>query len=145
MYRSDHEAARARLDAVQRELDAANAAAGMDKQRIAALSAELAAARKALASLGAAQPGVGPFALPSRAAAVLTLGILSIVCCAIMGPIAWSMGNEELRRIDHGLAPPFGRSNANAGRICGIVGTALLAVGLLAFFAGIITAASAHP
>jgi hypothetical protein len=46
-----------------------------------------------------------------------------------MGPIAWSMGNEELRRIDAGQASPMGRGSVTAGRICGIIATSCLLIG----------------
>jgi hypothetical protein len=66
------------------------------------------------------------YMLPSRAGTVLTLGILSLVVCTILGPIAWSMGNEEMRRMDAGETDPSQRGSVNAGRICGIIGTAFL-------------------
>jgi len=44
-----------------------------------------------------------------------------------LGIVAWIMGNTELREIDAGLRPPDGRSMAQAGRICGIIGTCLFA------------------
>jgi len=66
------------------------------------------------------------FRFASRGTTVLVLGILSIVICNILGPIAWSMGGEELRRIASGEAPPQGHQGAMAGRICGIVSTVML-------------------
>jgi hypothetical protein len=70
-----------------------------------------------------------PYVHASRATSVLVLGILSLVLCSVMGPIAWAMGNEELRRIDGGRTPDIARSSVVAGRICGIVGTAMLILG----------------
>ena len=64
----------------------------------------------------------------SRGTTVLVLGILSIMVCSIMGPIAWSMGGEELRRIAAGETSPMGQQSAFAGRICGIVATVMLAL-----------------
>lgn len=58
---------------------------------------------------------------------ILVLGILGVVACQILGPVAWSMGQKALREID--AAPPnsySNRGNVQAGRILGIVGTALL-------------------
>jgi hypothetical protein len=146
MYRDDYAAAQARLDTVQRDLDAAQSQASQDKQHIAALTAQLEAARGALARFGAQYPGPGPYGtyqFTSRSGAVLTLGILSLAVCAIMGPIAWSMGSEELRRIDAGLAPPFGRGTTQAGRICGIIGTSFLILAGLLFLVGFLAAAGA--
>ena len=74
----------------------------------------------------------------SQATLALVLGILSIVFCQILGPFAWWMGNKELEAIDAGRRPPENRSNANAGRITGIVGTVLLGLGLLALAAFIV-------
>jgi len=68
------------------------------------------------------------FRYASRGTTVLVLGILSIVICNILGPIAWSMGGEELRRIATGEAPPQGHQGATAGRICGMVSTVMLAL-----------------
>jgi len=68
------------------------------------------------------------FRYASRGTTVLVLGILSIVICNILGPIAWSMGGEELRRIAAGEAPAEGHQGATAGRICGMVATVLLAL-----------------
>ncbi|MGH9197811.1 MAG: hypothetical protein ACRD1T_18970, partial [Acidimicrobiia bacterium] len=50
---------------------------------------------------------------------------------------AWIMGNNELKAIDEGRRPPENRGTANAGRICGIIGLVLSALGLILFFSGI--------
>lgn len=71
----------------------------------------------------------------SQATTALVLGILSIVVCQLLGPFAWQMGVKELQAIDAGRRPPENRSNANAGKILGIIGTVLLALGLLAIIA----------
>ena len=143
MYRDDYAAAQARLDTVQRELDVAQAQANQDKQQIAALTLQLTAARDALARMGTQMPAYSSYQFPSRGGAVLTLGILSLALCAIMGPIAWSMGNEEIRRIDCGLTAPQGRGTAQAGRICGIIGTSFLLLAGLFFLLGMLAAAGA--
>jgi hypothetical protein len=142
MYRDDLAAAHARLDQLQRELTDASSQGVQDRQRIAALTAQLTATREALARMGSPvpmfPPGPAPqYIYPSRASTVLVLGILSLVVCHVLGPIAWSMGNEELRRIDQGQAPAFARGNVTAGRVCGIVGTALLGLGVVVAFGAI--------
>jgi hypothetical protein len=76
-------------------------------------------------------PAQSPYPEPSQATTILVLGILSIVCCGLLGIAAWIMGNNELKAIDEGRRPPENRGNANAGRICGIVGVALSAVGII--------------
>jgi hypothetical protein len=66
---------------------------------------------------------------------ILVLGILSLVVCGVLGPFAWVMGNRALREIDSSQgtqAPLGGRSSVNAGRICGMIATILLGVGLVA-------------
>jgi hypothetical protein len=70
----------------------------------------------------------------SRATTVLVLGILGIVICSVLAPIAWYLGNEEVRAIDAGRRDPTSRSTANAGRILGIVGTVLLGLGFILLF-----------
>jgi Domain of unknown function (DUF4190) len=76
-------------------------------------------------------PIQSPYPEQSQATTILVLGILSIVCCGLLGIAAWIMGNNELKAIDEGRRPPENRGNANAGRICGIVGVALSAVGII--------------
>ena len=142
MYRDDLAAAHARLEQVQRELAEASSQTTQDQQRIAALTAQLAIAREALAHMGQVMPAYAPpqYIYASRATTVLVLGILSLALCSVMGPIAWAMGNEELRRIDVGQAPDLARSSVVAGRICGIISTSLLILGgfvmLMALAAG---------
>ena len=149
MYRDDLEATYARAEQLQRELDLAQSQGAQDKQRIAQLTAQLTAMRQALARMPQqAQMQVAPhwqqFVYPSRGSTVLVLGILSIVLCAFMGPIAWSMGTEELRRIDMGQASPLGRSAATAGRICGIISSALLMLFGGLFVLGMLVAIGNH-
>jgi hypothetical protein len=62
---------------------------------------------------------------------VLVLGIVSLVLCHLLGPVAWSMANAELRRIDEGIVSPHGRGNVVAGRVLGIVSTCLMIFALL--------------
>jgi hypothetical protein len=70
------------------------------------------------------------FYVEHRGALVLTLGILSLVMCPlqILGPIAWTMGNNDLAAMRSGRMDPSGEGITQAGRICGIIGTAFLAV-----------------
>jgi hypothetical protein len=86
---------------------------------------------------------------PHRATAVLVLGILSLVVgCAgwILGIIAWTMANNDLRQMDAGLMDESGRSNTQAGKVCAMVGTflhlgtMLLGVVWMLFVLGLIAA-----
>jgi hypothetical protein len=82
----------------------------------------------------------------SQATTILVLGILSLVICQILGPIAWVMGNNELAGIDAGRRPPQNRGTAQAGRILGIISTVLMIIGvaflLILLFIGLVASAS---
>jgi hypothetical protein len=90
---------------------------------------------------------------PHRGALLLVLGILSIVLAWTWfvsfvglgcGIAAWTMGYKDLRRIDAGMMDPEGRGLAQAGFVCGIIGTilsglmSLCCLGYILFFAGMI-------
>ncbi len=62
---------------------------------------------------------------------ILILGIVSIVCFQLVGPVAWVMGNRALREIDANPAGYSNRGTVNAGRICGIIGTIFLILGVV--------------
>jgi len=82
---------------------------------------------------------------PSRASTILTLGILSLVICGILGPIAWSMGTEELRRIDCGETDFTQRGLVTAGRVCGIIATAwMILCGVIILFVIFAAARASH-
>ena len=83
-------------------------------------------------------PIQSPYPEQSQATTILILGILSIVCCGLLGIPAWIMGNNELKAIDEGRRPAENRGTVNAGRICGIVGVALTALGLILTLSGIL-------
>ncbi|MGH7223974.1 MAG: MJ0042-type zinc finger domain-containing protein [Gemmataceae bacterium] len=68
---------------------------------------------------------------PDRGAVVLTLGIVSlagtIIYCAaplwaILGLVAWIMGQADLRKMKKGQMDDNGRGMTQAGWICGILG-----------------------
>jgi len=88
-----------------------------------------------------------PVPLPpssSGASTALVLGIIGLAgnlasCCCCLGlipalcaPIAWWTGARELRAIRDGLASPQGEGSARAGMICGIVGTGIIVLYVLA-------------
>jgi len=81
-----------------------------------------------------ANPGQ-PQSTSTQAITSLILGILSIVtCCGILGPIAWYLGNQELKAIQEGRSPAAGEGAAKAGKILGMIGTLLMVVWLLWIF-----------
>lgn len=85
---------------------------------------------------------------PHRATTVLVLGILSLVICAICGPIAWVMANRDIAAMNAGTMDPSGLDQTKAGKICGIIGTVFLILGtifgiLYFIFAAIVIGATA--
>ena len=85
---------------------------------------------------------------PHRGTLILVLGILSLVVCAPLGIAAWIMGSGDLKQMDAGTMDPSGRSNTQAGKICGIIGTILLIIGVcigaLFFVIGLAAALAQH-
>lgn len=69
---------------------------------------------------------------PHRGAVILVLGIVGLVVCFPCGIAAWVMGSGDLRRMDAGAMDPGGRSLTQAGRILGIIVTALAALSFVA-------------
>ena len=65
---------------------------------------------------------------PHRGVMILIFGILGLVVCQIFGIAAWVMGNNDLRKMNAGYMDPSGSDLTNAGRICGMIATALLAI-----------------
>jgi len=77
------------------------------------------------------EPAVPVQSSSNRGTIALVLGIISIVCCAFLGPVAWILGKQELNAIAAGTAPASGEGVAKAGMILGIIGTVLIAFGFL--------------
>jgi predicted Zn finger-like uncharacterized protein len=72
---------------------------------------------------------------PHRGPLVLSLGVLSLVMLsicypigAVLGLVAWVMGQSDLRKLKAGDMDPAGQGLTQAGWICGIIGTALNAL-----------------
>src|SRR5690349_10448850 len=69
---------------------------------------------------------------PHRGPLVLALGVLSLVLLsicfpvgAVLGLVAWVMGQGDLRKLKRGDMDPAGQGLTQAGWICGIIGTLL--------------------
>jgi len=63
---------------------------------------------------------------------VLVIGILSIVLCGLLGPVAWKMANDVLVDIDSRPDVDYtNRGTVTAARLCGMIGTGLIALLLL--------------
>jgi hypothetical protein len=74
---------------------------------------------------------------PHRGVLILVFGILGLVLCFPFGIAAWLMGNGDLNEIRSGRMDPEGEGLTQAGRICGIVATALALLVMLLFFLGL--------
>jgi hypothetical protein len=68
------------------------------------------------------------------------IGLVGILGCGgitlVLSPFAWAIGSKAVKEID--AAPPGsvgGRSEANSGRVMGIIGTILLILGVIALIA----------
>jgi len=90
-------------------------------------------------------PGGGPFGQGPKenapnAVLSLVLGIVGIILCSIVGPIAWVLGKRAEEAIAANPDRYSGKDMATAGKILGIIGTVLLAVGILAVIVIVIAA-----
>ena len=65
------------------------------------------------------------------AVASLVLGILGILICGLLAPIAWYQGRKAEEAVDASGGAYAGRGMATAGKILGIIGTVLLVIALL--------------
>ena len=84
------------------------------------------------------------YGVPHRGGMILAFGIIAVVCAVasfavgvtfiitlVLGPIAWAMGNKDLREMKEGRMDPEGEGMTQTGRILGMVGTILTIVGLV--------------
>jgi len=72
---------------------------------------------------------------PHRAGTILTLGIISLLCLPIIfGPMAWIMGNNDLKEMEAGRMDPSGEGMTRAGKICGIISIALMIASCVGWF-----------
>lgn len=76
-------------------------------------------------------PAGGPRTGEPNGVLILILGILGVTICGICAPVAWIMGNNALALIDSGQGDPSQRQNVNIGRILGMVGCALIVLGII--------------
>ena len=94
---------------------------------------------------------------PHRGPLLLTLGIISLVLLPCwmfsvvglpLGIVAWVLGQKDERKIRAGTMDPAGLGLTQAGKVCGIVGTALnglYVLGCGAYIAFVIYIASTQP
>jgi predicted Zn finger-like uncharacterized protein len=71
--------------------------------------------------------------VPHRGGLILAFGIIGLVSGLgfIFGPIAWFMGNADLREISEGRMDPEGEGMTQAGRIMGMIATIFSIVGIV--------------
>jgi hypothetical protein len=67
----------------------------------------------------------------SKAVMAVVFGVLGLFCCGLLAPVAWYLGNEELRFIEQGRLPDTNRGMAQVAKILGIIGTVLLVLALM--------------
>jgi hypothetical protein len=95
------------------------------------------------------QPAYAGGVLPDHPSATtaMVLGIIGLVGIALCGgltlilsPAAWVVGAKAVREIDASQGRYAGRDRAQAGKVMGIIGTVLLALGILAVIAIVVVA-----
>jgi hypothetical protein len=71
---------------------------------------------------------------PHRGPVILAFGILALLgfTTVLFGPLAWILGNADLRDMREGRMDPSGAGQTNAGRIIGMIATLLLAFSVVA-------------
>ena len=74
-------------------------------------------------------PGLGGAPAPHpRATTVLVLGILGLVCCGVLAPVAWVMGRSAEREVAAAPGRYSESGTLKVGKILGIVGTVWIVV-----------------
>jgi hypothetical protein len=71
----------------------------------------------------------------SGATASLVLGLIGLLWCQLLAPLAWWLGWRERRDIALGRSPASGQGLATAGMVLGIIGSVMLGFVLLAVLA----------
>ncbi len=87
---------------------------------------------------GPAPPPSGEYAAPPApgrkaegAVTALVLGIIGVVFCPLLAPVAWSVGRKAERLVDASGGTLGGRGEATTGKILGIIGTVLIVLGIV--------------
>jgi hypothetical protein len=88
--------------------------------------------------------GYGMAAVPndSQATLSLVLGIIGVLCCFLLAPVALFIGNSSRQRIQASGGALGGYGLATAGFVLGIVGTVILGLGIIGLIIRIIVVAS---
>ncbi|MDP9494545.1 MAG: DUF4190 domain-containing protein [Actinomycetota bacterium] len=80
---------------------------------------------------------------PSQATTALVLGIVGIMLCGLLSPIAWWMGRKEVNAIDAEQRPPENRGMARIAQVLGIIGTGILVLAIASVIVTIAIVATA--
>jgi hypothetical protein len=67
----------------------------------------------------------------------LVLGIISVFCCPILGPVALFIGNASRQRVQSSGGTLGGGGLATAGLVLGIIGTIFLVFGVISIIVGV--------
>jgi hypothetical protein len=73
---------------------------------------------------------------PHRGGLILTLGILSLVCCGPLGIVSLIMGSMDLGAMQRGEMDRSGQGMTRAGQILGIVAVAWMVIAFFIFVVG---------
>ena len=79
----------------------------------------------------------------SNAVTAFVLGILGVILCPLLGPVAWVLGRRGEQEVDRSGGALGGRGLATTGKVLGMVGTFLMVLVIaagLALLAGAPTA-----
>lgn len=90
------------------------------------------------------QPGTPPMQ-PHRGVLILVFGILGVVCCVILGILAWVWGNQDKAAMQAGTMDRSGEGLTEAGRILGMVSVGLAVLWVVLAATGVIGTALFHP
>ncbi|NNH75496.1 DUF4190 domain-containing protein [Nocardia uniformis] len=77
--------------------------------------------------------GYGPPPEHPQATTIMVLGIVGLVFCQLLGPVAWIMGSKAKREIAQSGGMLGGHSSVTVGYICGIVATCFLMLAVLVY------------
>lgn len=79
---------------------------------------------------------VGRYLQPHRGGLIMALGLISLIggwliCLpVVVGPVAWTMAQMDLRAIRDGHMDPAGESMVRTGQVCGIISTVILVLAI---------------
>ena len=71
------------------------------------------------------------YAKSSNAGLALVLSIVGLVCCQLLSVVGLVLGRKTVNEVDEGLVDPSARGTAQAAFVIGIIGSVLLAIGLV--------------